>query len=239
MLKNRYFISYLSTTILYVTVIGLFLYIQKQTKVATQSSQEKVMKVRLSDFVPEQNSMEEIPVEKEVEEVVEPEEIKEKVIKKDIEKIIPETSIKPLPSLFKPVVKKSIKKVPEIKKFIKVVKKKQPVKQKPIKKISRTSSKKTKANPEKVNKFYKKIRVKINQNKSYPKIAKRRGMQGSVKVTFTVLRSGKISNVHIKGPKIFHNSARHAVQSAFPISVKNIPVSLPTTINVKLQYQIR
>jgi protein TonB len=241
MLKNRHFIAYFSTTLLYVAIIGLFFYIQQQTKISTERSQEKVMQVLLSDFVPEELPVEEIPIVKE--EVVEPEEIKEPVpeeIVKVVEEQITEPIVKPLLSLPKPVIEKPIiekpKKKPEVKK---IIKKKKPAKKKPVKKASRASSKKTQANPEKVNKFYKKIRVKINQNKSYPKIAKRRRMQGSVKVTFTVLRSGKVSNILINGPKVFHNSARHAVKSAFPISVKNIPVSLPATVHITLRYQIR
>ena len=70
MLKNRHFISYFSTTLLYVTAIGLFLYIQQQTKISTERSQEKVMQVLLSDFMPEILPVEETPVEKEVEELI-------------------------------------------------------------------------------------------------------------------------------------------------------------------------
>lgn len=251
MLKNRHFISYFSTALLYVTVFGLFVYIQQQTKISTERSQEKVMQVMLSDFVPEVLPVEDIPIVKEVEEVeikeeevVEPEVIKEPIPKEVVEEKTPEPIVKPLLPLPKPVIEKPIIKKPEkkieVKKIIKKkVKKKKPVKKKPVKKASRASSKKSQANPEKVNAFYKKIRVKINKNKSYPKIAKRRRMQGSVKVTFTVLRNGKVSNILLNGPKVFHNSVRHAVQSAFPISVKNIPVSLPTTVNITLRYQIR
>ena len=241
MLKNRHFISYFSTTLLYATAIGLFLYIQ-QTKISTERSQEKVMQVILSDFVPEVLPVEEMPVVKEVEELeiqeeeaVEPEVIKEPVpeeIIKVVEEKIPE------PITPEPIIEKPKKKI-EVKKIIKKKPKKIVKKKKPAKKASRASSKKTQANPEKVNRFYKKIRVKINQNKSYPKIAKRRRMQGSVKVTFTVLRNGKVSNILLNGPKVFYNSARHAVKSAFPISVTNIPVTLPATVHITLRYQIR
>lgn len=206
------------------------------------------MQVMLSDFMPEVLPVEETPIRKKVEEDVEPEEVKEPVIEKTVEEKISEPIVKPLLPLPKPVVEKPVIKKPEpkpeMKKIIKkkpkkIVKKKKPAKKKPIKKASSASSKKTQANPEKVNLFYQKIRVKINKNKSYPKIAKRRRMQGTVKVTFTVLRSGNVSNILLDGPKVFHNSARHAVKSAFPIAVKNIPVSLPVTVHVTLRYQIR
>jgi len=246
MLKNRHFISYFSTTLLYAAIAGLFFYVQQQTKISTESSQEKVMQVLLSDFVPEILPVEETPVEKVVEELVEAEEIEEPVpeeIVKVVEEKIPEPiveSLLPLPKPVppKPIIEKPKKKI-EVKKIIKKKPKKIVKKKKPVQKASRASLRKTQANPDKVNKFYKKIRVKINQNKSYPKIAKRRRMQGSVKVTFTVLRSGKVSNILLNGPKVFHNSARHAVKSAFPIAVKKIPVTLPATVHITLRYQIR
>lgn len=231
--------------------IGLFFYIQQQTKISTERSEEKVMQVLLSNFAPEVFPVEETPVVKELEEVeekeeevVEPEVIKEPLPEeKIVEEKLPEPIVKPLLPLPEPVIEKpkieKPKKKPEVKKIIKKKPKKTVKKKKPVKKPSRASSQKSQANPDKVNKFYKKIRVKINQNKSYPKIAKRRRMQGSVIVTFTVLGSGNVSNIRINGPKVFHSSARYAVKSAFPISVKNIPVSLPATVNVKLQYQIR
>lgn len=248
MLKNRHFISYFSTTLLYATIIGLFLFMQQQTKISTERSQEKVMQVVLSDFMPEVLPVEETPVVKEVkeleikeEEPVEPEVIEEPVPQEEVkvvEEPTPEPIVKPLLPLPKPVIEKPKKKI-EVKKTTKKKPKKTVKKKKPIPKASRASVKKTQANPDKVNRFYKKVRVKINQNKSYPKIAKRRRMQGAVKVTFTVLRSGEVSNILLKGPKVFYNSARHAVKSAFPISVKNIPVSLPATVHITLRYQIR
>ena len=64
-------------------------------------------------------------------------------------------------------------------------------------------------------------------------------MQGTVNVKFTILRSGKVGNISVSGPKAFHKSARKAVKSAFPINVKNAPITLPKSINIKLRYQLR
>ena len=248
MLKNRYFISYISTTLLYVTIIGLFLYMQQQTQISTAKSQERVMQVMLSDFSPEVIPVEEKPVVEEVEEPevkeeepVEPEVIEDPVPQekeKVLEEPMPEPIVKPLPVLPKPFIEKP-KQKPEVKKIVKKKPKKTVKKNQPKQKASKASLKKMQANPNEINTFYKKIRVKINENKFYPKMAKRRRMQGSVQVKFTILRSGEVSNIVLQGPKVFHNSVRHAVQSAFPISVKNIPVSLPTTVNITLRYQIR
>jgi protein TonB len=64
-------------------------------------------------------------------------------------------------------------------------------------------------------------------------------MQGTIDVRFTILSNGRVGNISVSGPKVFHKSARNAVKSAFPINVKNAPISLPKSINIKLRYQIR
>ncbi len=64
-------------------------------------------------------------------------------------------------------------------------------------------------------------------------------MQGNVKVKFTILSSGKVGNISVSGPKVFHKSARNAVKSAFPINTKNAPIALPKSINITLRYQLR
>jgi protein TonB len=83
------------------------------------------------------------------------------------------------------------------------------------------------------------LRAKINRKKSYPRIAQKRGMQGTVKIRFTILRNGHVGNITVSGPKVFHNSAKGAVKKAFPISVKNAPLRLPTTVNLSLRYKLR
>ncbi len=89
------------------------------------------------------------------------------------------------------------------------------------------------------NHFLAEVRRKIDRYKSYPRIAKKRRMQGTVKVHFTILPSGQVSAVSVEGPKVFLRSARQAVTNAFPVSVKDIPMHLPTTVNITLRYQLR
>ena len=142
------------------------------------------------------------------------------------------------------MVKKVEKKPKKIKK--KVVKKK-PKKRtkkrvKKKKKASRASSRRatsSRVDPNKKSQFLASIRAKINRKKSYPRIAQKRGMQGTVKIRFTILKSGRVGNISVSGPKVFHNSAKSAVKKAFPINVKNAPLRLPTTVNLKLRYQLR
>ncbi|NOR55424.1 MAG: TonB family protein [Sulfurovum sp.] len=234
MLNNRHFIAYSITTFFYLLFAGIIVYLPTATKIATESSQEKVIQLSVTEFMTEVLPSVEEVIEEIVEEKVEKEEPKPEVEVKVEELQVEKPVVIPV------VVKKVLPKVTKTKPVKKPKKKKTKKKSTKKKQVKRkTSSVQRKVNPAKVNLFYKKIRVKMNRHKFYPKIAKRRGMQGSVKVSFTILPSGKVSRITLVGPKVFQKSARKAVESVFPLNVKNVPVSLPTRVNVTLHYQIR
>lgn len=164
---------------------------------------------------------------------------KQKVLNVSLSTFVPPVVNTPIP---KEVEKKKVEKEVVSKKLIPV--KKEQLKPKPIvkKKVvpkQELISKKKSVDPAKVNKFYQHIRRTISKNRTYPKMAKRRRMQGDVDVSFTVLKSGNVANVVVKGPKVFHNSAKSAIVNSFPINVKNSPVKLPTSISFTLRYRIR
>ena len=215
---------------MYATIGFLFFYTLSNTIGTEQKPKEKIINFTLSEYVPEVMSP--------VEEIVEPE--PEPIV----EEVKPEPVVKKIVPKSKPIVKKKI--VKKVKKKKRVVKKKKRVKKKVSKKRSKQKksnkkrvSSKTKTSLAKKNRFLNQLRAKINKNKNYPRIAQRRGMQGSVKVKFTILANGRVSNIRVTGKKVFHKSARKAIQKSFPINAKNAPLSLPTTVNLTLRYQIR
>ena len=228
MLRNRHFISYFSTTLIYLSLAGLFFYAQEHQFISAEKQELQKMNMTLSTFVPE---------------VIPPvEEIKEEIIKEEILEEEPVVEEEPEPEpivekeIFKPVIEE-VKPKPKVKKSIKKRVKKKKIKKKNRKKT--VSSIQSKSAPAQKNKFLAQIRAKINKHKSYPRIAKKRRMQGAVKVKFTILRSGKVGHISVDGPKVFRNSARDAVKSAFPINTKKAPISLPMSVNITLKYQIR
>lgn len=249
MLKNRHFISYFITTLVYVSVVALIFYVQSHILVSAKASEEKTLNMALSEFVPEvlppvEKVEEPVKIKPVIEEepIVEPEAVEEPNIE---EELMPEPIVEKVTAL--PVVKK-VKKKPGIKKKTKkkkITKKKvtkKRVKKKKVKKKQKSqkpAARKSKASKAAKNQFLAKIRATINKHKSYPKIAKRRRIQGSIKAKFTILSSGKVGNISLFGPKIFHASARKAVKSAFPVNAKKAPISLPQTINLTLRYQLR
>ena len=254
MLKHRHFISYFSTSLIYLLMISLFFYAQNHYLVSTQKIEDKTMQLCMCSFQPEvvtaveqmeQEEIEEVTeiekpiVEEEpvVEEkpVVEPEIIKEPTPEKE-----PEVKEEPTPE---PVVQKVIPKpiVKEVKKKPKPKAKKKTRKKTAKKKQRRqkASSRRANISSAQKNEFLASIRAKINKHKSYPRIAKKRGMQGTIKVEFTILKNGNVGNISVRGPKVFHRSARNAVKRAFPVNVKNAPIKLPKSVNITLRYQLR
>lgn len=150
-----------------------------------------------------------------------------------IEKTKPIEVPRPEPVVKKPEVKK-VKKEKSKKVVQKTRKKPRPT----YKKSARKSKIKQQSTAVEKNLFLAKVRDRINKHKSYPRIAKRRGMQGRVKVDFTIRADGYVSGIMVSGPKAFHTSAKAAVKKAFPVSVKNVPISLPKKVSITLHYTL-
>lgn len=249
MLKHRHFISYFSTALIYFFGVGMFFYLQDHTLVSSKKSEEKVIEMCLCSFTPEvitpvedQTEEKEAPVPEEEPVVEEKPEVEPEVVKEVIPEETPNIKEEVIPER---VVPKAVPK-PITKPVVKEVKKK-PIKKKKTKKKTvkkkqsqqKASPRQSKSSAAERNEFLENIRTKINKHKSYPRIAERRGMQGTVTVKFTILSSGKVGNISVDGPTVFHKSARSAVESAFPVDAKSAPISLPKSISITLRYQMR
>ena len=247
MKKHRYKVSFSITTLIYVSLFLTYLVFVGHEFVVSQKEKDKSINLSLSQFVPEViEQPEEEEIEPPIEEEIEPEPEPEPEIVEPEPEPIPEPIVEKKFVEVVPVVKK-VEKKPEPKKIKKKVVKKKPKKKikkkvKKKKQASRASSRRatsSRVDPNKKSQFLASIRAKINRKKSYPRIAQKRGMQGTVKVRFTILKSGRVGNISVKGPKVFQNSAKSAVKKAFPINVKNAPLRLPTTVNLSLRYRLR
>lgn len=203
-----------------------FIYLSETTSVSEQKSPVKTIAMSVHAFQPEVIEEKPEPVKEEtpppVEEMPPPE--------PKIEKTKPIEVPKPEPVVKKPEVKKEKPK--------KVVKKTRKKPRPTHKKSTLKSTKKQQSTAVEKNLFLAKVRDRINKHKSYPRIAKRRGMQGSVKVDFTIQANGHVSGIMVSGPKAFHTSAKAAVKKAFPVSVKNVPISLPQKVSITLHYTL-
>ena len=240
MKKHRYKVSFLITALLYVIPVLLYLYWLKKTIIVSDVPKEHAIELALSQFVPEAPpSVVKAPVQPET--LEEPEEKpslpvpekEEPTPQPDPEPIVKETPVpepvaKPKP---KPAKKKAVTKRHAKQKHVK----KKRVRQK--RRVSGGGSPHYSAAQR--NSFLARIRARINRAKSYPRIAQRRGMQGTVRARFTILKNGHVGNIVLSGPKVFHSSAQKAIRSAFPVDVKHATLPLPATVNLSLRYKLR
>ena len=111
----------------------------------------------------------------------------------------------------------------------------------PVIKTSSTPQKSVK-NDQYKKAFLRNIRSQILANKTYPRIAKRRHIEGSVKVRFDITADGQVSNIRfINGKSVFQKSIRKTLHNTFPLSIPaNVKGELPLfDISVVLHFNIR
>ncbi len=240
MKRHRYKISFLLTALLYALPVTIYLIVLKQTIVSDQKTKEQSVELALSQFVPQppMPAVEPAPLEEEksVEEV--PKEEKPKMPQKVTEppKKQPPS---PQPKVTRPKPIPAVKKQHVVKQTQKRTLHKKHGKKKVHKKRSVRGGGTPRYSAAQKNAFLAAIRRKINRAKSYPRMAQRRGIQGVVKVRFTILPSGKVGNIALSGPRIFYASARKAVESAFPVNPKKATLRLPATVTLSLHYKLR
>ena len=90
--------------------------------------------------------------------------------------------------------------------------------------------------------FLRNVRSKIIAHKKYPKIAKRRHIEGSVKVRFDININGQVTNIRfINGKRIFQKSIKKTLAQCFPMSVpNNVKGELPIQdVSIVLHFNIR
>lgn len=87
--------------------------------------------------------------------------------------------------------------------------------------------------------FFKKIKEEINSNKTYPRIALRRSIEGEVKISFTIFSDGKIKITELSGNRFFKQNSKDALLETFPITIpKELKLTFPLNLSVDLKYQL-
>ena len=244
MKRHRYKVSFLLTTLLYASAIGLYLYIFKTIVAIADKPDESKMVLALSQFV-EKATPSDVAAPVQQEHLVKEERVKEsKPEPKPPKPDTPPVQEEPKP-VETPVVKPEPK--PVVKKTPKNRTKPKPKKHQKVKKHTRQKHRKrqvsgggsTHRSAARKNTFLAHIRAKINRAKSYPRMAKRRGMQGTVRAQFTILKNGNVGDIVLSGSSLFYSSARKAIKSAFPVDASKAPISLPCMVTLTLRYRLR
>ena len=243
MKKYRFFISFVFTIFLYTSLGFLFFFFQQHfIKIAPLPNKEKRISFALSSF--ELPPLLPLPI-------IENKPLEEH--KEVVEKMIPKPLIKKEILLVSPIIKKKkviqkkikkrhikkkkIRKYVKKRKIQKSRKKRNTVKQK--KGIYHKINNNLRFSHREKNRFLSNLRKKINDNKSYPRLARRRGIQGTIKVSFKLLNRRQISHLKIVGKSLFKRSVKEAILKAFPLKIKKIPLKLPQTIHLTLHFQLK
>lgn len=226
---NRYLNSFLITFFLY-TGLAYALYIVFEDKKILIPKTQTIKTISLNHIELKKDIVKAKVLESKK---VEPKEIvKQKIVKKTKPKKIVKKKIVKKKVIKKKIVKKEIvkkvlkKPIEAIENTVKESTKKVAVKES-VKKVPLEKSVKK----DYLDKHLAQIRKHIMQNAKYSKRAKRLRIQDVIRVKFTLLSSGVVSNIQIiKGNKHLHKSAIKAIQKAsayFPKVSKNIDIVIP------------
>jgi periplasmic protein TonB len=80
---------------------------------------------------------------------------------------------------------------------------------------------------------------KINSNKSYPNMARRRGIEGVLDIKFHILSNGHVKGIEIiSGRSIFKKATLQAIQRSFPIKVDSSLFNFPEAFKLKITYTL-
>lgn len=231
----RYLGSFFITLVLYASAITTLFYTMNSSFSSNTKKEIKEEIVKIS--------LVETPV-KEIKKELKKEE--KKVIEKEKEEEIKKTEKPKIKQKTeKPKIKKEKIKKEEIKKEVKkeVIKTqektlKQPtVSEKPLQNIEKPV---TKIDTTFIKEqFFSLVKNKIDSNKEYPNSARRRGIEGSIKVKFQITKEGNVKDISIlSGKKIFHKAVLNAINNSFPIKIPKELNSFPLYINLELKFNL-
>lgn len=81
---------------------------------------------------------------------------------------------------------------------------------------------------------------RINSNKSYPRSARRRAIEGNIKVEFTITADGRVRDIKIiSGHDIFKKSAIEAIENSFPVEIPKDIFHFPKKFKVDIVYILK
>jgi TonB family protein len=83
------------------------------------------------------------------------------------------------------------------------------------------------------------LKKRINEHKTYPKIAQNSHIEGRVMIEFTISPKGELLSFTIlEGKKIFHKATEEAVQKSFPFLLSEDLFTSMMTFQIELSYTL-
>lgn len=228
---NRYFSSFIISSISYIVILGIIFYLYSTNDYSTKTTQqENVQCVHFAVIEPTTVKQVE-PVKKK--------KIKPKPKKKERPLPKPKPVVKQKPVIEKPIVKPEEPLVEEFEEEeIEEVQEQEIVKTEKISDVVQQVNQNVKE--AKKREFIAHLIKKINSNKTYPNMARRRGMEGVVDVKFKILSDGNVNDICVvTGKNIFKRSTIQAIEKSFPMQVDSALFDFPEVFKVKISYILK
>ena len=87
--------------------------------------------------------------------------------------------------------------------------------------------------------YFTELKNRIDANKTYPRFARERNIEGSVLVEFTISPEGKLlSYAIVEGKQVFHKSVKEAIQKSFPFPMRESLFSSNLTVTLTIGYTL-
>jgi len=236
---NRYLSSFIVSAISYLAIVVAIIYAVADTQVSTDAKVEDVRKVCFTVVtqVKPQKQEKKITPKPKPEPVVKP-------------KPIPKPKPKPIPEpIIEPIVEEKIVEEPAVEEIVQerveeVQEQREEIAQNREVKEDVLAKEQNEISQDillaKQNKFINDLIKRINDNKSYPNMARRRGMEGLVDVKFKILSDGNVKEMQIvSGKSVFQKSALEAISKSFPVTFEEALFDFPKEFRVKLSYTLR
>jgi protein TonB len=232
---NRYLSSFIVSAISYLAIVVAIIYAVADTQVSTDAKVEDVRKVCFTVVTQ-----------------VKPQKQEKKITPKPKPEPVAKPKPKPMPipePIIEPIVEEKIVEEPVVEEIVQerveeVQEQREEIAQNREVKEDVLAKEQNEISQDillaKQNKFINDLIKRINDNKSYPNMARRRGMEGLVDVKFKILSDGNVKEMQIvSGKSVFQKSALEAISKSFPVTFEEALFDFPKEFRVKLSYTLR
>ena len=238
---HRYLSSFIISAIAYIAIIATMFYLFSKNDYSTKRVQKNNPKcVQFSIIAPAK--VQEVKNIKEKKKKPKPKPKKKKK-KKPPPKPKPKPIVKPEPIIQEPVIEQEpVVEEPIIEEILE--EEVEEVQEQEVVQTETISNVQQQINQDireaKQREFIEHLVKRINSNKSYPNMARRRCIEGVVDVKFKILADGTVEDIEIiSGKSIFKKATIQAIERSFPIEVDSSLFDFPEVFKVKIAYILK